>query len=167
MKKFCIVLCCILMLPMLFACSNKKEELQEPVSFYYCNKDITYNSDAGVICPEVREGAAFHGNVVAFLRSYMLGPRDTNLRNPIPTDVYLVSCELNEDIVCMEFNAQFADLTGLDLTTACSAILLTIHDYTGAQTLKVSAKDAKIDDKDVFELSMDDVILIDTVSNIE
>ena len=26
---------------------------------------------------------------------------------------------------------------------------------------------AKIDDKDVFELSMDDVILIDTVSNIE
>lgn len=165
MKRFCLLLCCILMIQVLCGACTKKEELQEPVNFYYCNAEVSYNSSTGVLCPEVREGMTFRGNIVALLGAYLSGPHDTGLQSPIPNDVYLISCELDEDTVNILLSTQFAKLSGLDLTTACSALLLTVHDYTGVQTLCVSAKNAKVDDKDIFVLTMEDIVLMDAVTN--
>ena len=59
------------------------------------------------------------------------------------------------------FSKSFEKLSGINLSTACCALLLTVHDYTGANTIVVSAKDGKIDDKDTVTFSMDDVVLMD------
>ena len=161
MKKISILLCITLILQMLCACASKQEELKEPVNFYYCKNEATFNSPTGVIFPEVREGAGYHGNLTGFLQSYLNGPKSNDVSSFIPSDVYLVSCEVNQDKVMIVFSKSFEKLSGINLSTACCALLLTVHDYTGANTIVVSAKDGKIDDKDTVTFSMDDVVLMD------
>ena len=161
MKKLSILLCTVIILQMFCSCSKNEEEFNEPVNFYYYNNEVVYNSLTGVICPEVREGAGYHGNLTALLQSYLNGPKSDTVRSIIPSDVYLVSCELNNDEVQILFSKPFEKLSGIDLSTACCALLLTVHDYTGANTIVISAKDGKIDDKDYVTISMDDIVLVD------
>ena len=161
MKKLSILLCAVIILQMLCSCSNKEEEFNEPINFYYYKNEVVYNSPTGVICPEVREGAGYHGNLTAFLQSYLNGPKSDDVRSIIPSDVYLVSCELDDDEAQILFSKSFEKLSGIDLSTACCALLLTVHDYTGANTIVISAKDGKTDDKDYVTFSMDDIVLVD------
>ena len=163
MKKLSLLICCALLAQLLCSCAAKKEEMKEPVNFYYCNSNIAYNSPTGVIQAEVRESAGFHGNLLAFLRAYLQGPVNSELKRFVPADVYVVSCQIDADRVILVMSSQFSNLSGIELTTACSALLMTIHDYTGAQTLQISAKDAQLDDKNEIILTMDDIVLIDTV----
>ena len=165
MKKICILICCVLLLQMCCACASKKNELKEPVNFYYGRETISYNSDSGVIQPELREGSGFHGNVTALLHAYLLGPSSSELRRLIPADVYLVSCDVDNEVITIELSNPFSKISGIELSTACSALLLTVHDYTGAETLYISTKDGRLEDKDTLMLKMDDIVLIDTVNN--
>lgn len=162
MKKICLLLCCSLLLLMLSACSGKKDDFEEPVNFYYCNRDITYNSSTGVIQAEIREGANFDGNLNAFLYSYLRGPMSSELRSFIPSDVYLISCSVEEDVAVITFSSGFSDLSGVRLSVVCSAILMSINEFSGIQTLHVRAKDAQLDDKDEFVITLDELILIDS-----
>jgi len=162
MRKICILLCCVLILQLFCSCSGKREDFREPVNFYYGNKEISYNSPTGVIRAEVREGSSFHGNLTAFLLAYLLGPASTELYSFIPSDVYVVSCEVNENTATIVLSAQFADLSGVELSAACSALLMTLHDYTGAETLIISAKDSQLDAKDEIIIQMGDIVLMDT-----
>lgn len=162
MKKICLLLCCILILQLLCSCSGNKEEFEYPVNFYYVNNEIFYNSASGVIQAEKREGKLFQNNLTAFLYTYLLGPASTELQSLIPTDVYLVSCSASDDVVNIVFNSRFSNLTGVKLSTACAAILMSVYDYTGIDTIRISAKDSKLEDKDVIVLSMDDIVLMDS-----
>lgn len=162
MKRICILICCVLILQMLCGCAGKAEDFQKPVNFYYCNKEVTYHSASGVICPEVREGNGFHGNLTAFLHAYLLGPQNTALYSLIPSDVYLVSCQINEDEAAVVFSKSFEKLSGVDLSITCGALLLSIHDFTGANTVIISAKDGQLEGKDQVVFNLDDVVLMDT-----
>jgi len=162
MKKICLLLCCVLILQLLCACGGQQEEFEYPVNFYYVNKEIFYNSASGVIQAEKREGKGLYNNLTAFLHAYLLGPSNSELQQLIPADVYLVSCSADDDIINIVFNSRFSKLTGVKLSTVCAAILLSVYDYTGIDTIQVSAKDSKLEDKDVIVFSMDDIVLMDT-----
>ncbi|MBQ8359084.1 MAG: GerMN domain-containing protein [Oscillospiraceae bacterium] len=165
MKRACLLLCCALILQILSGCGKKDDDFELPVNFYYSNKEIAYNSQTGVIQAEKREGQSFHGNVTALLHAYLLGPHSDELYSPIPKDVYLVSCQIENDAAYIVLSAQFSKLSGIGLTTGCSAILMTLHDYAGVNDLVIRAKDSQLDGKDTLELSTDSIVLIDTVSN--
>ena len=167
MKKICLMICCILILQMLNGCGGKTEEFKEPVNFYYSNKEISYNSPDGVIQSEQREGAGYHGNLTAFMHAYLRGPVSAELETVIPSDVYLVSCEIIGDTANITLSSQFAKLSGVKLATACSSILLSVHDYTGVEAVCIRAKDAKLDDKDDLVLTMNDIVLIDTATIVD
>lgn len=162
MKKISVLICCVLIFQILCACSNQKEELQEPVNFYYCNKEITFNTSSGVICAEAREGAGFHGNLTAFLHAYLIGPQSNTLNNVFPSDAYLVSWEMEDDTIKIVFSQKLEQLSGMDLSVACSALLLTLHDYVGVNTAIITAKNAQLNERDQFIISMDDLVLIDS-----
>lgn len=162
MKKLSLLICCALLMQMICSCAVKQEDFIEPVNFYYANSDITYNSPVGVIQPEAREGSAFRGDLLPFLGAYLQGPTSSELKRLIPADVYIVSCQVESDSVNLVMSSQFSNLSGIKLTAACSALLMTIHDYTGVQALKISAKDAQLDDKREILLRMDDIVFIDT-----
>ena len=164
MKKFCIILCCTLMMQMLFACNNRSENIKQPTIFYYNTKEVTYNSPNGIIQPEIREGAELHGNLTAYLHSYLRGPVSHDLQRIIPSDVYLVSCTSEDDLIEIVFSKQFSNLSGIDLICACSALLLSVHDFTGIETISISAKDALLEDKEEFIFTMDDIVWVDTAT---
>lgn len=162
MKKFSILICCCLILQLLCACSGNKDDFQAPVNFYFCKKEVSYNSTSAVIQAETREGISYNGNLAALLRAYLLGPHSQELNSLIPSDVYLVSCEISGDAVIVVFSSHLAKLSGIDLSTACSALLMTVRDYTGVETLRISAKDSQLEDKDELVLTYDEIVLMDT-----
>lgn len=164
MKKICILVCCILMTQMLCACNTRPEDYQQPTNFYFSSKDVSYNSPMGVIQPEVREGADLHGNLTAFLHAYLRGPKSQDLVRVIPSEVYLVSCDITDKTANIVFSTQFSNLKDIDLIYACSALLMSIHDFIGADTLSISAKDAMIDENCTFTITMNDIVWMDTVT---
>ena len=161
MKKLAILLCCTMLLNVFTGCSAKKDNFIQPVHYYYEKADISYNSESGVIEKEIREGSSFQGNVTAFMHGYLRGPESDGLRSIIPSDVYLVSCIIEENTAHVILSSQFSKLTGIKLTAACSAMLLTLHDFVGIDTLSIRAKDSKLDDQDKIVLNIEDVVLID------
>ena len=165
MKKLAILMCCILFLQSLSACRTAKDDFTEPVNFYYEKTEVSYNSTFGVIENETREGAGFQGNITAFLHAYLRGPESETLQSIIPSDVYLVACVIDGEAADITLSTQFSKLSGVRLTTACSAILLTLHDYVGIEELTIRAKENQLEDQDEIFLTMQDVILIDTVEN--
>ena len=164
MRKLCVFLCCVLMFHMLTACGRNAEDYQMPVRYYFNNKEISYNTQAGVIQAEIREGADLHGNLTAFLHSYLRGPASSDFKRIIPADVYLVSCEVKDDSAEIVFSNQFAELTGIELVSACSALMMSVNAFTEVDTLCISAKNALIDEKEVYIISMDDIVLSDIVA---
>ena len=167
MKKLAILMCCAVFLQILLGCGAAKDDYKEPVNFYYEKTNVSYDSSSGVIEKETREGSVFQGNLTAFLHAYLRGPESDILQSIIPSDVYLVSCEIIDNTAYITLSSQFAKLSGVRLTTACSALLLTMHDYVGIDTLSIRAKDVQIDDKNSIILKMEDVILIDAAENLQ
>ena len=164
MRKICVFLCCVLMFHMLCACGRNAEDFEVPVYYYFSNKEISYNTQNGVIQAEIREGADLHGNLTAYLHSYLRGPLSSNFDRIIPSDVYLVSCDMNGNSAEIVFSSQFSKLTGVELVSACSALMLSVNGFTGADSICIRAKNALIDEKDVFVLTMDDIVLTDYVA---
>ena len=74
---------------------------------------------------------------------------------------------MNRDTADIYLSSQFSELSGINLTIACSAMLLTVHDFSGVQSICVYAENEKLDDKEAFLLSLDDIVLVDTVTSEE
>ena len=74
MRKLIILFLCVVMLLSLCACNRKNSEPVEPVNFYYCKEEVTYNSATGVIQPKIHEGLDFHNDAETMLCAYLQGP---------------------------------------------------------------------------------------------
>lgn len=166
MRKFTFLLCCVMLLQLFAGCSGNNEEIEKPVSFYYINNEISYNSPEAVISDEIREGAQFQ-SLEDLLAEYLDGPVSSELQTLIPSNVSLLSCVVNRDTADIYLSSQFSELSGINLTIACSAMLLTVHDFSGVQSICVYAENEKLDDKETFLLSLDDIVLVDTVTSEE
>lgn len=162
MKKLCSLLCCVLFLQFLGACSGSND-VSQPIDFYYCNVETGYNNPSAVICPESREAAFYNGSVERMLQDYLAGPRAEDLYSPVPADAELVSCLVEEGDVYILLSQEFAELSGIKLSVCCSCILMTLHEFTDVHTLHISAQDAQLDEKKEIVLNIDDIILMDTV----
>lgn len=166
MRKFCFFLCCVLIVAQFAGCSHNDDEIQQPVNLYYINKEISYNSPEGVICYEIREGAQLH-NLFDLLCAYLDGPVSSHLQSFISNGVTVQSCFVENDTAYIHFSSQFSELSGIKLITACSALLLTAHDYCDVQSVCIQAESSKLDDKDEFILSLDEIVLMDLVTSEE
>lgn len=162
MKRICVLFLCLLLL-ILCACGSQKEELLEPTPFYYCAKEISYNDQSGVIRAEQREAVRFQGNLGALLRAYLLGPNDPQLQTLIPSGVTVISYAIDGSCAMVTLSKDFSKLTGIKLSTACSSMLMTVHEYAGIDTLCVRAENSLLDDKDEITVTMEDILLLDSI----
>lgn len=167
MKKICLLLGIVMILQMLCACNPKKKEFEKPINFYYGKWDIAYNTPNGVIQAETREGADISDNAQDILFCYLQGPLSAQLRNLLPADAQLLFCQTIGDQVKVELSEDAGKLSGVMLTTACAAMLMTLHDCLNVQTLSVSVKDNLLDDNTEFVISMDDIALMDMLQTNE
>lgn len=131
MSKFKIILCICICALLLCACSGKDPVYLEPVNFYYCNQTVSYNSPAALISPEIRESAGFENDIMKFMEEYLKGPVSDELKMKIPTGTTLYSASVQDNVVHLDFSHEFADLSGIDLTTFSVCIVKSLHEFAG------------------------------------
>lgn len=159
-----VAVCVLLVVCLLCACTGKSSELVDPVNFYYCNQDFSYNSPASVIQAEVREGTHFHGSTTALLQEYLKGPVSNDLQLIIPQDVSLVSCEVSGGSARVVMSVQFSKLAGVKLSASCSALLMTMHEFAEVDSLVICVAEGQLDGKNEITMSIDDIVLLDTAA---
>ena len=164
MRKFRIILCIGLCALLLCACGSKDPVYLEPANFYYCNQTVSYNSPTALISSEVRESAGFENDISKFMEEYLKGPISDELKTTIPAGTTLCTARVQDDTVLLDFSHEFANHSGIDLTTSCVCIVKSLHEYAGIETVVFRADSSLFDEKDSFTLSMEDIVTMDTVT---
>ena len=164
MRKMKTILCVCLCILLLCSCGQQTPEYVAPVNFYYCNQSVSYNSPTALISSELRESSGFENDIVRFMEEYLKGPLSDELYTVIPEKTELCTARVQEGVVLLDFSQEFARLSGIDLTTASVCIVKSLHEYTGVDTVVFRADGALLDDKESFTLSLEDIVMMDTVT---
>ena len=136
MKKWTCLLLAVAMILSLAACS---ESLKDPGNFYYRRIDTQYLGTDGVIAPESRELSGLRGDYQAMLEAYFRGPLSSDLDAPFPRDTQLLGWSFEDGQFQIQLNEAFAQLSGIELTVACSCIARTFLELTEASTVRIQA----------------------------
>ena len=163
MRKLIVLFLCMVMLLSLCACNRKNSVLVEPVNFYYCKEEVTYNSASGVIQPEILEGIEFHNDAETMLRVYLQGPYTNDNLSLLPAQTELVSLKIENDRAYIKLTDAYAQLSGIKLSTASSCIVMTLYDYSGAKEVVFSTENELLDNKDSFSIHVDDLVWLDVM----
>ena len=161
MRKILVLLLCILLILSLCACKNKDSKIIEPVNFYYCNEEISYNSASGVIAAEIHEGAEFQSDAQVMLRSYLQGPKSNDYISLIPENTIVISLEITDSEAYIKLSDTYSQLSGIKLATGSSCIAMTLHDYTGVERIHFSTENELLDNKDEYVITLDNLVLLD------
>ena len=163
MKKwFGLLLVLIWMLP---GCA-KEEQLENPVLFYYRTAQVSYFGDNGVIDCEKRESGTWPSGYMLekwryLLNQYMLGPESSELSRTFPDRVSVLDLQLKDNVLTLMLSADFAKLTGLDLSLACACLTLTACQMTGAKAVKIWAQNALLDGNEAVTMEFSRLVLED------
>ena len=160
MKRLTALILCVLLIA-LCACGNQKSDLVQPGNFYYCSEEISYNSLGGVIQAEVREMKNFHNNAEAMLDAYLLGPHGSEYVTPVPAHTELISLKITDGDAYLMLSDEFAQISGMQLSTACACIAMTLSEYADVDTLHFSVETKQLDNKDEVILCVSDIVLLD------
>ena len=137
MKKFLSFLLCLFLLLCVCSCAHRAEAPQVPVRFYYPRTadSIQYTGDSGAFTFEERESAGHTDNIPYLLNLYFRGPSDPTLQNPFPTAISVTELKVYGNYAFLTVSDSFAQMTGMELTTACACLTLTVAELTGVETL--------------------------------
>ena len=161
MKKQIFIVCCLLIACIFCACKKNDIEIQEPVNFYYCNEEISYQSASGVIGTEVRDAIAYGGDLQKLLKDYLKGPQSSDLYLPLPENTSFKALKISENVAYITFSDEIASLSGIRLTTACSCIAMTICEYTAITEVCIQAQSEQLENKDMVVIRPSELVLID------
>ena len=161
MKRFCTLPLVFVLVLSLVACGKSDKELQVPVKFYYLNDEIGYGVDDGVISFEEREAAQIQNDLYALVQSYLLGPENAQLSRAVPASVCVEAVQSDQDTIILTLSPEFARLSGIDLTLACSCLSMTLLDYTNAQTVQIQVTDSLLAEGESITMTREDILLVD------
>ncbi len=161
MKRYLYLSIVLIVAVSMVACNPNQDTIQAPVNFYYCNESMTFNSNDAVLLPEVRECAAYSGNVTDILEVYLKGPISPGYRSPFPQGTAIVSIDNADNTICVQLTKEFSTLKGLQLTLACASLAKTTIELTECEFVEISAADATLDGKTAVILSQDSLLLLD------
>ena len=163
MKKLLCILLVLCMLP-LFGCAQPEDPIENPVFFYYRQKNLTYDNETSVIAKELRDAGARLDDFSYLLEQYLQGPESETLLRTFPRGSR-VSFRVQEDTAVIVVNRNFATLTGIDLTLACACLTLTVCELTGTEHALIQGQDMLLDGNQSISMSRSSILLLDS-SNI-
>ncbi len=161
MKKLSCIILALLLLPGLAGCSNSGDDIQDPVSFYYCKRDLDYGVDAGVISSELRDGQGHRQDYAYLLTAYLNGPESYELYSPFSRSTALKSFAIQNDTAYVQLSPSFGSLSGLDLTLACACITLTVLELADVQKVVISAANTVLDGNSQITMTRENLLLLD------
>lgn len=165
MKRYSISILIVLLLFSFCGCKQKGTDFVEPVTFYYCNdivsNEISSNDFYNVFVGETHEGAGYINNLQALLALYLQGPADEALITPFPDDLQILSIHEENLHIALIVSNDFASLTGLDLTIACTCLSMTVMELTGCNSVLISAESTLLDENDSITMTRDILVFSD------
>lgn len=151
-----ICLCCVLC-----GCSQGIEKPKTPVSFYYLRNDFSYGSDNCVIGTELRESFGHEKDYAYLLNLYLLGPTSDILAPMFPEGSSVVDFHQEEDTVIVTLSDNFAQLSGINLSTACVCLTKTVCAMTGCTQVTIQAQTQLLDSSKSITMTANDGLLQD------
>jgi hypothetical protein len=161
MKRLLCLICALIFLLTVTACSDNENEIRMPANFYYCTAEIEYDSELGVIASEVRETDLYYDNFMLLFNHYMRGPSSSALVSPFPVGSEVVQINQNDSEIVLIMNLQFAQLTGLKLSLACACLSKTVFSLTTVETVTIRCRDGSLDGKVSININRDSFLLQD------
>lgn len=159
MKRILSVLLTLAAILSLNACT-KKDEIRQPVAFYYRNANIASGTD--ILVPEMREADGNRDDIPRLLREYLKGPTAAGLVHVIPSETVLYSFSLEEGAAEVVLSDEFAQLSGIDLTISCACITKTILGLCPAQTVKIRCLNTALECGEAIVMDESSLLLFET-----
>lgn len=143
MKKLTAVFLLSALVFGLCGCSFFSGSPKEPVEFFYPWADLETAMKQYPACTaigsEMREASGHTGELNYLLPLYLRGPLDPELKSPFPAGCQIVGIRWEQKTLHITLNGTFAQLDGLDLTTACSCLAKTCFGMTSAYQVCIEA----------------------------
>ena len=157
------MLCLILAFSLLFltGCKQEEPEIEVPVKFYYCAREVTFHNEHGVFQYEQREAKDLMDDYVALMNLYLSGPVSEHLISPFPRRLTATAVSVNGSNVTIALSSTIAILTDIRLTKACACIALTLFDLKQANTVTIHAIVPAFGESKSYTISRQDLALLD------
>lgn len=143
----------------LFGCGDP--ELRSPGTFYYSRGETAFSGTDGVLAPEQRELYGIEEDLDAILALYWEGPESRDLESPLPSDCKVPRYTLEDGVLKLHFQKDFASLNGVELTVAAGCLARTLLPLTGAKQLILTADGALLGGETSMTLTLEDLGLRD------
>ena len=163
MKKVICMILVALLFYSLSACENKK--IENPVNFYYLREKYTYGSVDSVISAEIHESPDTN-NTAGLITQYLKGPQDSFLTSEFPFGTKLVALNKQDHAISITLTDNISKLSGTSLTIACVCLAKTVMEYTGINTVFISAETKFLANKSYITITADDILLLDDTAEI-
>lgn len=160
MKQFLSILLVASLLMACCGCGQADSVLQEPVNFYYRTDPANYTSQT--ITPEKRESAGYEDDMTKLLQLYVKGPVTDGFVNPFPKNVEVKGVSVNSNTVYLLLSEEFAELSHINMTSACACLTLTVLELTQRNRLVITARDDAGNIIYTASMSKDQILLSDS-----
>lgn len=160
MKNISIISIILIVCIVLFACSTTNNNAQ--LKFYYCTAQLKFGSGDSPVQSENRKEALDRLAYDRIIEQYLEGPISPDLNSPYPDGTSLISITVEQQTANVILNDAFAQLTGIDLTMACTCLSLTVGELTGCVKVQISAQNALLDNKQSITIDTNSISFVDS-----
>ncbi|MBQ7330955.1 MAG: GerMN domain-containing protein [Oscillospiraceae bacterium] len=159
MKRILSLLLLLALLCCLTAC-KQKETMEDPVTFYYQNKEFSHGSGNSVILGETRESAGSE-DMISLLNLYLKGPVSENLLKTFPNGTKLLKFHIDGEIANVVLSDQITLADGIELTVACGCLAKTVMELTGVTGVNICAENLPLGNKQNIYMDLNSLLLLD------
>lgn len=159
-RKFCIILLSITVT--LWGCGTQKQETHTgSFRFYYLQNETAYNSPNSVVSYETKQANKLTPEELII--QYLLGPAKKELVSPFPDNLQLISITREENKVAIILSNELTDLSGIELTLACSCLARTLQSIFPADSYEISSAEGKLNGKSSILIAPETFVWEDTI----
>lgn len=135
--------------------------LENPTPYYYLQAEPEWDTETGMIVIEQREAPIPGEDMQTVLQTYLQGPLTPALASPFPPGITLEGLRTEGNVMYVTLSAEFGELDGVALSTACACLALTGMALSGCNEVRISAPGLHWSGSDWITLHLSDLILTD------
>lgn len=156
-RMICLLLSGVLLL-VCCGCAKKTPVQQDGIVFYYPNAQLTFQPGSSIYGSEVRS-LATPDNWAQVLNIYFLGPEGEHLTSPFPSGLTVKKTIMTKDTIYITVSDHLTELSGLDMTIACSCLTLTAMALSGVERVVINAENALLDGQKKISMDKNNLLL--------
>ncbi|MBE6933620.1 MAG: hypothetical protein E7462_00980 [Ruminococcaceae bacterium] len=159
-RVVCFFFVCLLTLS-LFGCNQGNHPPENTVAVY-CKRAVpTYGTADSIIAATYLETDGHSDNYSYLLGKYLQIAPSEEFVSPFPTGTSLIQFRLEGLTAKIVLSDQFAALSGMDLTIACTCLAQTVMSLADCQEVIISANTSQLDGRNFITLNRDSYLLLD------